>query len=168
MQFVGIDPGLNGAVAIVDGERRCIEVHDTPLGRDRDYDGPAMADLIRRAATTEQTVIIIEAVHSMPHDGKASAFTFGVGLGRWLGICDALGIKVNPVSPRTWKRTMLAGIANDKEAEALALERRFQGHKLDLRGPRGGLRDGRVDAIFLAEFGRLTWKTAGVACRSGR
>jgi hypothetical protein len=29
----------------------------------------------------------MEKVHSMPSDGKASAFSFGVGYGAWLAIC---------------------------------------------------------------------------------
>jgi hypothetical protein len=146
----------------MDEKRVGVFVRDCPLCHDGlDFAGMALALTI---ATMDQprdgVVITMEKVHSMPSDGKCAAFSFGVGYGAWLGIIGASGRKVNLVSPQTWKRTMLAGIANDKQAEALALKQRFQGHPVcaQLHGPRGGLRDGRVDALLLAEHGRLTWR----------
>lgn len=176
--FVGIDPGLHGAVAWMDGARKLVEVHDCPLDAAGEYDFRKMADLIRSTfeACTEivqdalglhaefrPPIVTIEDVHSMPKDGKCSAFRFGFGYGAWRGVLGALGLTPNLVSPQSWKRTMLTGIANDKQAEARALKQRFQGHPIcsQLHGPRGGLRDGRVDALLLAEHGRLNWKLTG-------
>jgi crossover junction endodeoxyribonuclease RuvC len=167
--FVGIDPGLHGALAWMDGERRVIEVRDCPLTSDGQYDYAKMADLLRRVNDASTSVtppppdITMEAVHALPSDGRCSAFSFGVGYGAWLAICGSQWNPPNLVSPRSWKRTMLAGIANDKQVEAKALKQRFQGHAVcsQLHGPRGGLRDGRVDALFLAEYGRVTWKLTG-------
>lgn len=159
MIFVGIDPGLHGAVAWMDGERREIHVRDCPLDGG-DYDFRKMSDLLREFLAIEM-VVTIEAVHALPHDGRCSAFSFGVGYGAWLALVGGvLRVRPNLVAPQTWKRTMLAGIANDKQAEAKALNQRFHGHEIctQLHGPRGGLRDGRVDALWLAEYGRVTWK----------
>jgi hypothetical protein len=111
-------------------------------------------------AASATTVVTMESVHAMPTDGKCSAFSFGRGYGAWEALCGSLRIVPNLVAPQTWKRAMLAGIANNKAAEAQALKQRFQGHPVcsQLHGPRGGLRDGRVDALLLAEYGRVTWK----------
>jgi len=166
--FVGIDPGLHGAIAWMDGERKAIGVVDCPLDG-TEYDFAKMADVLRRVNDISECrlpappTVTMEAVHALPTDGKCSAFSFGRGYGAWLGICGALWLTPNLVAPQTWKRTMLAGVANDKRAEGVALKKRFQGHPVcsELHGPRGGLRDGRVDALFLAEYGRVTWKLSG-------
>jgi hypothetical protein len=160
--FIGIDPGLHGALAWMDGERRQIEVRDCPLTAG-EYDFFGMWKAFETACASGPAIVVMEKVHSMPSDGKASAFSFGVGYGAWLAICGMFRIPPNLVAPQTWKRVMLAGIANDKRAEAMALKQRFQGHPIcaQLHGPRGGLRDGRVDALFLAEYARVAWKISG-------
>ena len=171
MIFVGIDPGLHGAIAWMDGERKQICVRDCPLV-DGQYNYHGMWKLlgdVLHIATCDQTtgdynsIVTMEAVHAMPTDGRCSAFSFGVGYGAWLGIIGSRNLPSRLVTPQTWKRTMLAGVANDKRAEAVALKQRFQGHPVcaQLHGPKGGLRDGRVDALFLAEYGRVTWKLSG-------
>jgi hypothetical protein len=170
MIFLGIDPGLHGAVAWMDGERKQIHVDDCPLV-DGYYDFRRMAELVRSTFSWSldgdgnhvSPTVTMEMVHALPTDGKCSAFSFGVGFGAWLGVFGALGLVPHLVPPQTWKRTMLAGIANNKAAEAMALKQRFQGHAIcsELYGPRGGVRDGRVDALFLAEFGRVNWKLSG-------
>lgn len=175
MIFVGIDPGKHGAIAWMDGERKHIQVHDCPLlGDDYDYRGMHQIfvqsfDVVLKSCdlATDGTVAVhrapivtLEDVHALPTDGRCSAFSFGVGFGAWLALLGFCDIKPNLVSPQAWKRTMLAGIANDKHAEGLACKQRFQGHSVvsQLQGPRGGIRDGRVDALLLAEYGRLQWK----------
>jgi len=160
MLFVGIDPGLNGAIAWMDGERKVVEVHDCPLDSSGGYDFERMRDVLCAAHVLDM-VVTMEKVHAMPSDGKCSAFSFGRGYGAWEALIGGvLRVRPNLVDPRTWKRAMLAGVANDKKAEAMALKQRFQGHPIcsQLHGPRGGIRDGRVDALLLAEYGRLTWK----------
>ena len=164
MLFMGIDPGLHGAVAWIDGERREVHVQDCPLV-DGEYNYRDMWGLLLKVIGLEVPPphVTMEKVHALPTDGRCSAFSFGVGYGAWLAILGAMGRTPQLVSPQTWKRTMMAGIANDKKAEAAALKQRFQGHEVcsQLHGPRGGLRDGRVDALWLAEYGRVTYKLGG-------
>lgn len=167
MIFVGIDPGKHGAVAWMDGTRKLVEVFDCPLVCG-EYDYAAMDGLLASALTEcrgDGLLVTMEEVHAMPSDGKCSAFSFGLGYGAWLALLGARRMDLQLVAPRVWKRTMLAGVANDKEAEAKALKQRFQGHPIvsQLHGPRGGLRDGRGDALFLAEYGRMTHKLSGRA-----
>jgi hypothetical protein len=169
MIFLGIDPGRLGAVAWMDGTRQQIEVHDCPLSDDG-FDFAGMDTLLANALTEcrgEGCRATLEDTISVPHRDKrgipflpASDKGLHLSLGAWLALLGARHIQTALVTPRTWKRTMLAGIANDKPAEAMALERRFQGHPIckKLHGPRGGIRDGRVDALFLAEYTRMMWK----------
>lgn len=172
MVFIGIDPGKLGAIAWMDGERKRIEVHDQPLLRDGRFDYASMQRLIwkaRRVCPGQMVVWMMEEVHALPSDGICSAFSFGRAYEAWIAMLGACAEEPTFVSPQTWKRTMLAGVPNDKQAEARALRLRFQGHDLDLCGPRGGLRDGRVDALFLAEYARVTWRFGGKgACPTSR
>ena len=47
MIFIGIDCGKLGAIARMNGERRDIEIHDTPLTPSKDYDVRAAWELVR-------------------------------------------------------------------------------------------------------------------------
>lgn len=49
----------------------------------------------------------IELVHSMPKQGVASTFKFGVGYGILQGICGALRIPIIFVTPQEWKKEMV-------------------------------------------------------------
>lgn len=171
MIFVGVDPGKHGALALMDGERKRVEVHDTPLLADGTFDLQAAYELMRRACWegAAETVVTIEDTVSIPHVAQGQRFlpasdkALHFSLGAWCALAAVFRIRPRLVVPKTWKRYMLAGVANDNEAEAKALELRFQGHDIAsrVRGARGGLKDGRVDALFLAEYGRMAWKLTG-------
>lgn len=166
--FIGIDCGKLGAVAWMDGERKVIEVHDTPLFADGDFDLLKAWALLQTATwNISEVSVVIEDTISVPHVSSkgprfipASDKTLHFSLGAWCGLCASLRLPVTLVHPRTWKASVLAGVANDKATEALVLQQRFQGriHQRVLHGPGGGLRDGRVDALWLAEYGRTQWK----------
>ena len=170
MIFIGIDAGMEGAIAWMDGERKSIEVHDLPLLADGSIDFASMDVLIANAmaecrgdgicATVENTI-------SVPHVARGERFlpasdkALHLSLGAWLALLGARHIPTTLVHPRTWKAAMFAGIANNDAAEERALIRRFAGHGLglaQLRGPKGGKRTGRVDAVAICEYGRVTWK----------
>ena len=74
---MGVDPGISGAVAFYFPEFKDVSVYDVPVV-DGQVNGPALADLIRQYSPD---VAIIEAVHSMPKQGVASTFKFGVAYG---------------------------------------------------------------------------------------
>ena len=170
MIFIGIDPGRYGALAWMDGERQHIEVHDCPLLPDDTFDFASMDVLLANAmmecrgdgiqATVENTI-------SVPHSDKrgerflpSSDKQLHLSLGAWLALLGARHVPAALVDPRTWTRAMLAGVANDKHMEATVLQQRLQGRITPglLYGPRGGIRDGRVDSLWLAEFGRVHWR----------
>ena len=170
MIFLGIDPGRFGAVGWMDGERQHIEVHDCPLLPDESFDFASMDVLIANAMAEcrgDGIQAVVENTISVPHSDKrgerflpASDKQLHLSLGAWLALLGARHIPTVLVDPRAWKRAMLAGIANDKRMEATVLQQRLQGRIKPglLYGPRGGIRDGRVDALWLAEFGRVPWR----------
>lgn len=165
MNYIGIDPGLDGAIALIP-EGAPPSFWDTPTlqgattpGKKtarRIYDEAEMARLLRVALHCSGGVLAtIEQVHSMPKQGVASSFTFGMGYGIWLGLLAALQIPYRRVTPQRWQRDILAdGPKTDQAAVAFAgrLYPAAAGH---LRTPRGKLLMGRADALLIAHHGSL-------------
>lgn len=157
---IGIDPGKDGAVAMLHGGV-LFDVLDTPLvasskGK-RAYDEYAMRELLdsyRKNVTTPDTLlVIIELVHAMPGQGVTSMFSMGEGLGLWRGLLVGLQIPYQLVTPQAWKKSILAGFGLKDKNASFQVASRLYPQSL-LTGPRGGVKDGRADAVCLAEYGR--------------
>lgn len=119
--FVGIDPGINGAVAALYDDGRC-EVHSVPfviVNDKKNFDAAGMARLIRSFG--KNVMICIEAVHAMPGNGAVSMFFFGRGLGVWEGVVGALGHSMHPIPPQAWKKgfAQLAPQKGDKRPRSV-------------------------------------------------
>lgn len=151
--IVGIDPGLDGAVAVI-WPNGNVNVLDTPtlnVGRGgkvrREYHAAGMAELVTRAAT----FVVIEAVHSMPGQGVRSMFSMGYGLGLWVGIVAASHIPYQTVTPQRWKGALMDGMGKEKDASRLRASQLYPGVAERLARKRDV---GRADALLIAEWGR--------------
>lgn len=106
---IGIDPGKSGAVAfVVNGKLKTVyKCPDTVAG---------MANIIREACIEYDYInAVIEKVHAMPMDGKASSFSFGQNYGHWQGILAALNIPTREITPQKWMK--LYGALPKEKAE---------------------------------------------------
>ena len=154
MFYIGVDPGLDGAVAILNATGSLCVIRDTPTltiggprGKRREYNLRLMSTLFPPA---EECVVFIERVHSMPGQGVRSMWTMGFGSGAWLGILSALGIKYELVTPQRWQKVMLDGQGKGKDAtrgQAMALFPSVAG-QLNRKKDHG-----RADALLIAEYG---------------
>jgi hypothetical protein len=118
--YIGIDPGINGAIAALYEDGRC-EVCSVPssvIDGKRHFDIVAMASLIKRYGASAK--ICLESVHAMPGNGAVSMFFFGRGFGIWEGVLGTLGRKYHLVPPQTWKKfyAELAPVKGDKRPRA--------------------------------------------------
>ena len=119
MIYISIDPGMSGAVAVINEEN--IEIFNTPLKKedgDNDYDIKAMSDILKKHQN-EDVICMIEAVFSMNSQGVVSVFNFGRGKGLWEGIAHCCNFKVFMVSPQTWKKYYPELIMHTKIDKAL-------------------------------------------------
>ena len=164
MIYIGIDPGLSGAVAVIfpSGDPK---VYDTPTlqiesnGKTRNrYNAARMSLLLSDykdsrsgPARGPDVLAVLEAVHSLPKQGVASSFIFGEGLGIWKGILAAYGIPVEMVSPQRWKKEMLADQGKDKSASRYKAIALFPQVASQLNRVKD---DGRAEALLMAEYGR--------------
>ena len=97
---LGIDPGLSGGLAVVgsDGFVECCKMPPTEKDVFTVIWGLTAGGRVSRA--------YIEKVHSMPHQGVASMFTFGMNYGLLRGFLLALEVPFEVVSPGVWQRAM--------------------------------------------------------------
>lgn len=157
MIVAGIDPGLDGAVAILDHDGQLI-LFPTPVikaagGGKRSFDLARMQDILCPVRNVAG-LVVIERVGAMPGQGVTSMFNFGMGYGMWLGLLAGLGIPHQPVMPAAWKKSILAGTAKDKQAAIEFINRRFPGVSL-LATPKSRVpHDGFADASCLALYAR--------------
>jgi hypothetical protein len=166
--FLGVDPGVSGAVCAYDSETREIRFADTPIvtvksGKTfKNQMDPHAASLLLQALSSGQEVLVtIEKVAPMPSIqteegeerrtmGVTSSFNFGMGFGMWIGICAALQLPYELVHPATWKSKLLAGMARGKDASRVKAMQLFPQTAKDLARKRD---HGRADALLLAVYG---------------
>lgn len=132
MLYIGIDPGLQGAVALLD--KNNLEVLKVPLitnnkGKN-EYDINALAQILRLATLKHkgQVGVVLESVHAMPGQGVTSMFSMGRGLGIWEGLIVALGIPYSKIAPQTWQKAILKDLkkaGDGKQASMLYAQRMF-------------------------------------------
>jgi crossover junction endodeoxyribonuclease RuvC len=151
--FIGVDPGLHGAVGIVSTHDLPV-VFDTPImnvdGKNK-YNTFDMAMLLRPYQGMPDTLVILESVHSMPKQGVASSFTFGEGLGLWKGIIAAYNLPLEMPSPQRWKKAILTDQGKEKDASRYKAIQLFPSMAHMLSRVKD---DGRAEALLLAEYGR--------------
>ena len=165
MVFLGVDPGISGALAALDSETREVRFFDTPVlevvvnkKKKHVQDASAISLMLQNLSANQEIMVGIEKVQAMPgsdgHGGRqamgaTSAFNFGMGFGMWLGILAALQIPHQQVHPATWKAALMRDMDKDKDAS------RIKAMQLD---PRAGKdltlkkHHGRADALLIATY----------------
>jgi hypothetical protein len=165
--YLGVDPGLAGAVAVLDARGRPVQLAGIPLrlerGRRVGYDLAVIRALLEPWRDVG-TLAVVERPGPMPPrraglelGGSLANYARGLAEG-WSWMLAGLGwpeALVLAVHPRTWQADLLGDDAGDTGARALAAVRR-RWPRLDLRRTaRCSLPEpGRVDALLLAEHGR--------------
>lgn len=103
-------------------------------------------------------ICALEHVSSHTGQGVKSVFTFGESLGAIKGVLESLGINYFLVTPKTWQDEFgLAGLTKDKDIHKENIFKKSMEFYPDVsyHGPRGGLRDGRSDAMLICRYGLI-------------
>lgn len=145
MNFIGIDPGASGGIAIITANNYAPWVHKMP-------DTPReLADML---SWDRPVRVIVERVGpARGRDGRqqgvSSAFTFGQNFGQILGVLAALKLPHELVTPVTWQREfglVMKGETNQtvkKNKHKAEASRLFPGVKVT---------HAVADALLLAEW----------------
>ena len=167
MIIIGCDPGTSGAIAILDTTTGELNIHDVPslqiktkaagnrktksgfrLKTELDISG--LANLLRPYKFEAHA--IIESVHSMPAQGVASVFSFGFAAGALRGVIETLQIPHTLVTPRAWKKLVLAGMGKEKDASIARAKQLFP----KLASVFLKTKDGRAESALMAWYGKQT------------
>ncbi|GGC68387.1 hypothetical protein [Chelatococcus reniformis] len=152
--ILGIDPGQTGAVGFFFLEAGRVTVEDMPIAGDR-VNGTLLKNRIWQL---RPDVAIIENVASMPKQGVASTFKFGLAYGTAIGVVQGLDIPLHFVTPGRWKKHFR--LSSDKEeARRRALE--LFPHAADELALKK--HHGRAEAALIALFGAQTIPNIGSA-----
>lgn len=146
--YIGIDPGANGAIAVIDPKQEIFMLQDWPGDETQ---AAKLMDKLFSKGTTGNLYAAIEKAQAMPKQGVVSMFKFGQNYGIWKGMLAAYGIPFREITPRTWQKGVISK-AQDKKPAVAAAGRLFP--TAELYGPRGGKKDGRADALLIADWMR--------------
>jgi len=163
-RVIGIDPGLTGGVAALDvfesGRIACSAFEPTPtlpamrnrkLGTDFDVRG--MYTLLRRLVANSPQglcIVVLERASTRPGQHASSVLRTGEGFGLWRGLVAALDVRVQYVTPKTWK-TRAQLLHADKKASVLRAKERFP-ELAELRASQHGI----AEAALIAVMGTVT------------
>jgi len=109
MIIIGVDPGINGAISIIEN-KKILEVYDTPTMIDgkknkRQINSAQVTNIFKeRLNINKEVVVVVEQVNAMPGQGVTSMFNFGQSFGVIKGICAALSLPIHFVRPAKWKK----------------------------------------------------------------
>lgn len=110
----GIDPGASGALAFLFSDHQStVSVEDMPLVNKK----VCPAQLAEMLRVMKPDVVYVEEVHAMPKQGVTSMFNFGVTFGVTKGVIQALGIRVEFVTPKQWKKHFALNSDKEKSRE---------------------------------------------------
>ena len=152
-RVLGIDPGKNGALTLIDSDDWSMVVVDMPLEpglANRDAVSPTGVARLITSLAPDYT--FCEAVWSSPQMGIASSFAFGRSLGIVLGASAARSM-LTMVKPALWKG--MTGTPKDKNQARRRAQELFPcAYDLFKRVKD----DGRSESAILAMYGLLSMK----------
>ena len=109
MKIIGIDPGLNGAIAVLEN-KKVLDIFEMPVMAEgkknkRQLNSAQLVKLLKNSISkNEEVLVIVEQVNAMPGQGVTSMFNFGQTFGAIKGVCAALELPIFFVRPSKWKK----------------------------------------------------------------
>lgn len=168
--FVGVDPGRNGAICVLDGSGEILYLNDLPIiiSPKRVMIDPArMQEIFQQHCDPTRTDVWIEYAHAMPGDGVVQSFSSGFVNGSLHATIHIMGHIAYTVSASVWKRLLGVAIAEDaslpkhksrrlrkERSIAVAHERVPQSRRYIVHYRHHN----RADAVLIALFGKLCWE----------
>ena len=159
MIIIGIDPGVSGAISVLEN-KKVIEVYEMPTMIDgkknkKQVNGSQVTNIIKEMLNHQkETIVVVEHVNAMPGQGVTSMFNFGQSFGVIKGICSAMQLPIHFVRPAKWKKYFnLINTAKDaSRSRAIEIFPKFS-EKLKRKKD-----SNKADAILIASYYYNTYK----------
>ena len=154
--YVGFDPGVSGAVSIIQEGGYLLECRPIPLAGSM-IDAEAVARIMK-LYDTKRMFAMIERAQAMPKQGVSSMFNYGTSYGILIGVVSCLcGFSLVP--PRRWQSLMFQATPDDLDTKARSamVARRLWPSEPFLATPKcRKLHSGMTDSALIAEYARMT------------
>ena len=151
MIYIGIDPGLNGAIAYLDIDDGHLSIVDMPTFEVK-RNNKVKREVSPSGVAHELTVagvrgVVLERVGAMPGQGVTSVFSFGRSVGIIEGILAAYEMPVDIVTPQAWQKA--CGVRGGKDGSRLRACELFPNYATLFARKKD---DGRADAALMAWY----------------
>ncbi len=164
--FIGIDPGAKGAICLLQPgcPNPIITFQDAPQ---KGQEIPDVYDFLAKAWPLDG--VAIEQVRSLPNMSAKSNFSFGYNLSIMETLLFATVTPFVRILPKMWQSG--CGIefpkqCPSKKRKEITAKRCLELYpSADIYGSRGGLKDGRADALMIAHYIMLVVKEAANATK---
>ena len=109
MKIIGIDPGLSGAIVILENNK-VLKLFEMPVMAEgkknkRQLNSARLVNIFKEnSSNNEDVAVVVEQVNAMPGQGVTSMFNFGQSFGAIKGVCAALNLPIFFVRPSKWKK----------------------------------------------------------------
>lgn len=159
--YVGIDPGFSGAIGMMNRAATSLRVWDMPVttrgdsDSKREFDLPGLRDVFKRLKKFPRVAVGIEWPTTRPGEGAERSERFGRGKGLLEAFAFLADLDYFKLAPHAWKGRLSLPGKSDPECGkiCLAFYERFYPTWTGLcLGPKGGIKDGRLDALLIAHF----------------
>lgn len=141
-KYVGVDPGVSGAIAIIEPNRALT------VAAFKDRTEKEIFQLFKNTLQGPYPPTVhLEQVGSLPKDGAQAMFTFGRNYGLLRGVMTGLGIPFEEVPPQVWQRAF--GLGGKFKTKPLRKTAHFQ--KAQQLFPQYDFTKPMADAVLLAE-----------------
>lgn len=155
MRIIGVDPGLGGAIAVLDENGKLCALEDMPVitgvqgGKTRREIIPhALGQLVADVTAGEPAFAFVERVSARPGEGVGSAFRFGLGFGMVQGILGARMIAFELLTPQQWRKSV--SLTGDKGSARALASRLYPEYAKGFSRVKD---DGRAEAALIARAG---------------
>lgn len=162
MNYIGIDPGKSGGIAVLNDEGNLTLFPIPKIGTLVDLKA---IDLFIGMHTVGEHICLLEDVHSLPGMSAKSNFVFGENKGQWQGMLTSNHVSYQEVTPKAWQKVAWQGVPvmkkpnkkTDTKAMSLTAAKRLFPNESFLATERSSVpHDGLVDAALMAYYLKRT------------
>lgn len=152
MRILGIDPGIRGALVMI--ESSSLEVLDYMF---MPYDGKELdvSSVHRFVSNGKPDLVILERQIAMPKQGRSGLFSLASGYGSLRATLVCAGVPYLTPLPNAWTKVALAGVPGKGKSRNIAAAKRMFPKFNMSPGRRRVDHDGLADALMLAYYGCL-------------
>ena len=151
--YLGCDPGAKGAYCLLDSKSGSTRFYLTPGGK---YPPGVIFQHMQADGAHLVDAAAIEDVHSLFGMSAKSNFSFGGNVQAAATLLDILMYPntdlVQKVQPKVWQKAVGITVKGKEIKQAVADLAHTLYPNAALYGPKGGLMDGRADALMIAHY----------------